>query len=931
MDINYSKLPLAVAVSLTLSACGGSSSSSTEPTPTPETTPLNGKVIDGYISGATVFLDKNRNSTLDDGEPAALSDSTGAYTLPLTEADIVALPTSPVVVLVGAGAKDIDTGEVFTEDNNLLLTTPPITDFVPEQAETFSQAVTPFTTQLYDQIKDTLELVVTGKLTTNALTFAVDAAKSTILKDTAAKLGIDANKLEALLFTDFLDPTGEAKLEAAELEKVADLAGSETDILQESQKLQDELTSELKDNQEATANIDEYSFIEWHTGETLLLKEVSTKITTTTDNGDKIIAWKATKYRLNTDGTQMEVAGEPLIYEIASDTTSEKADGTFETEVKYEIDKNGDNLRQFKGQSYRRGTWTATDKEFTEYFDESAPSVELPELTWGDDRSYQGSDIKAAVLAENYTDIDFIQQKIESKKSEISSTISTLVFSEFKRVDGAYNLQQASYKETRIDSQSATGVLHEVKKDWDADGSINEYITDEVLYSGISTKTTAHPIWQHSHQKDNWQEYADYNFSGKSFANFWLEMSTTKVAGSNIVMSEGKRYLLDSSTNSAKEDSAGNEYQFSSWLSTTEQRTDELSIEQAEWTHTHLDDSLFDSPEENFTVDADELGQKVAYSVKYANDIWLTWEFPEWGGQNISNLLAVVDTQLAANGNDYRAVDISALMVDGSSTPVQDWLQPTPSFAYDAAGKERTWYIVTNTFDGELKLHETTLPNLYTDWQFIFIPGGAITYVPSGFYFDNWNNTVKNVNMPPIAEMDSEKGSFSFAPGFGWNPEYPFHMYLDKTEAEAKFALLSAMNGVTEEWLIDRTLYIVWFEDDHAPDDLSITNGPAVAQVNFSANGEMTLTGLRNPISSTIAMHYQVGTDGLVMIDERQGATAEGYRAVCGSTSDYIKTHVVTNDGSGEVFSDAELFFFDKQKALDYAIALTEAIPACER
>jgi len=927
MNINYMKLPLAVAISLTLSACGGSSSS------TPETTPLNGKVIDGYISGATVFLDKNRNSALDDGEPTALSDSTGAYTLPLTEADIVALPTSPVVVLVGAGAKDIDTGEEFTEDNNLLLTTPPIIDFDPEQAANFSQAITPFTTQLYDEVKETLELVVTGKLTADALTFAVDAAKSTILQETATKLGIDADKLEALLFTDFLDPTGEAKLESAELEKIADLAVSETDNMQASQQLEDELASGLEDNQKAVASIDEYSFIEWHTGETLLIKEVSTKITTTADNGDKVITWEATKYRLNADGTQMEVAGEPLIYEIVSDTTSEKADGTFETEVKYEIDKNGDNQRQFKGQSYRRGTWTATSKEFTEYFDESKLSIELPELTWADDRSYQGSDIKTAVLAENYTDIDFIQHKTESKLSESSSTISTLVFSEFNRTDGAYNLEQANYRETRIDTQSATGVLHEVKKDWDADGSINEYIADEVLTDGTTIQTTATPIWQNSHKSGNWQEYADYNHSGKPFGSFWLEVSTTskKVDGLDVVISKGERYLLDSSTNAAKEDSEGNKYPFSTWLSTTTQRTAELSVEQVEWTHSYLDDSLFDSPEESFTVDADELGQKVAYSVKYANDIWLTWDFPEWEGQNISNLLEVVDAQLAANGNDYSAVDISELMVDGSNTPEQDWILPTSSFINDAQGKVRTWYIVTNTFDGELKLHETTLAKLNTDWEFVFIPGGAITYVPNGFYFENWNNTVQNVNMPPIAEMDTEKGSFSFAPGFGWNPEYPFHIYLDKTEAEAKFAQLSAMNGFTEEWLADRTLYVVWFGDGDAPDGSSIANVPVVGEVTFAANGEFTFTGLLNAESSAEPMHYQVSADGLLSIDEEQDTTTEGNRVVCGSTSDYIKTHFVTNDGSGEVFDNVDLYFFDKQKALDYAAALTESIPRCEK
>ncbi len=341
---------------------------------------LKGKVVDGYISGSTVFLDKNRNGVLDVGEPSALSDDTGAYRLPLSDADIAALPTSPVVVLVGAGAVDISTGEEFTEDNDLVLTTPPILDFDLEQAESFSQAITPFTTELYDEVKATLDLVVSGDLPANALTFAIDAAKSTVLEKTAADLDIDIDKLKDLLFADFLDPTAEVGLELVKLNELADHAVSTTDDLQESQKLAGEVASSLEDNQEVLARVKKYSFTDWHTLEIVFIKEVSKEITTTADSGDKVIEWEATKYRLNADGTQMEIGGEPLIYEIVSVTESKKVDGTFEAEVKYEIDRNGDNERLFKGKSYKQGTWTATTTTYFEYFDESKPSVEAPEI-----------------------------------------------------------------------------------------------------------------------------------------------------------------------------------------------------------------------------------------------------------------------------------------------------------------------------------------------------------------------------------------------------------------------------------------------------------------------------------------------------------------------------------------------------------------------
>ena len=40
-----------------------------------------GAVIDGYISGATLFLDANKNGVLDIGEPSTTTDSNGEYNL----------------------------------------------------------------------------------------------------------------------------------------------------------------------------------------------------------------------------------------------------------------------------------------------------------------------------------------------------------------------------------------------------------------------------------------------------------------------------------------------------------------------------------------------------------------------------------------------------------------------------------------------------------------------------------------------------------------------------------------------------------------------------------------------------------------------------------------------------------------------------------
>ena len=78
-----------------IAGCGGSSNSSTKA--------ITGKVADGYLVNATVFLDKNGNYMLDDGEPFTTTDATGAYTLTVDPADvgkypIVAMATQGVTI-----------------------------------------------------------------------------------------------------------------------------------------------------------------------------------------------------------------------------------------------------------------------------------------------------------------------------------------------------------------------------------------------------------------------------------------------------------------------------------------------------------------------------------------------------------------------------------------------------------------------------------------------------------------------------------------------------------------------------------------------------------------------------------------------------------------------------------------------------------------
>lgn len=103
----FHKAFIASTITLVLSGCGGGGgggglfgSSSI----------LSGLAVDGYVQGATVFLDVNKNGTLDNGEPSTTTDANGKYAL-----DYSSISTSvtglPIVV---TGGIDTDTGTAFT-------------------------------------------------------------------------------------------------------------------------------------------------------------------------------------------------------------------------------------------------------------------------------------------------------------------------------------------------------------------------------------------------------------------------------------------------------------------------------------------------------------------------------------------------------------------------------------------------------------------------------------------------------------------------------------------------------------------------------------------------------------------------------------------------------------------------------------------------
>lgn len=141
--------PVAIAASLCLAACGGGGSNNDTAPPATAVAMLAGRVVDGYIRGAVVFWDCNKNGVLDADETSALSTAQGAY-------QIVDLSSKACPLLAYVGPTAVD------EDRPLQLGSA----YTMQAVSGRHDLITPFTT------------LVAGKVSSAGIT--VDAARAEV-------------------------------------------------------------------------------------------------------------------------------------------------------------------------------------------------------------------------------------------------------------------------------------------------------------------------------------------------------------------------------------------------------------------------------------------------------------------------------------------------------------------------------------------------------------------------------------------------------------------------------------------------------------------------------------------------------------------------------------------------------------------------------
>lgn len=135
---------------------------------TPQAT-FDGKAIDGYLAGATVFIDKDGDGQLDADEPSTTTDEDGDFTLPQVAGEIIAF-----------GGTDIATGLDFT---GVL------------KAPAGSTAVTPLTTLMAERMGQGEDAATAQAAVLNALGLGGLAVDLTRLDPVAAAGAGDADAL----------------------------------------------------------------------------------------------------------------------------------------------------------------------------------------------------------------------------------------------------------------------------------------------------------------------------------------------------------------------------------------------------------------------------------------------------------------------------------------------------------------------------------------------------------------------------------------------------------------------------------------------------------------------------------------------------------------------------------------------------------------
>jgi hypothetical protein len=184
---------------------------------------LAGRVIDGYVSGATAFLDLNFDGLAGSNEPSTISDADGNFVFSLDDSELQCASYVPTVVNVPVGAEDSDSGPV-TEAYQMTL--PP--RFIALSVGDVLN-VTPITSAVWEALESQLRST-TQELSCTTITESQSEVDGLIalLEAAVADVVSHYNIAEAELFADYI-AEGNAEVQETAVKIVKGLKKSLTE------------------------------------------------------------------------------------------------------------------------------------------------------------------------------------------------------------------------------------------------------------------------------------------------------------------------------------------------------------------------------------------------------------------------------------------------------------------------------------------------------------------------------------------------------------------------------------------------------------------------------------------------------------------------------------------------------------------------------
>ena len=189
---------------------------------------LTGKVVDGYISGALVYIDENNNGQYDVNERSTITNEQGGFTLYSPES---ILAYSSIRAYIGAGAKDVSRPELDFSEVAISLTLAPVDVENIESEKLSDLVISPFSTEIAEDISPLILQFKNDEITSSSLQQAIIESKSELVRDIIdiadiklSEINMSENEVGQMIFGDYI-------YLASELPSIIEVGQDKVDLL----------------------------------------------------------------------------------------------------------------------------------------------------------------------------------------------------------------------------------------------------------------------------------------------------------------------------------------------------------------------------------------------------------------------------------------------------------------------------------------------------------------------------------------------------------------------------------------------------------------------------------------------------------------------------------------------------------------------------